>query len=270
MSETVCAYYNDFALGEWERLKNPYTHFEFITTMSLIEKYMQGNSVLDVGAGPGVYSIELMKRDCSLTLWDLSDTLLSIAKEKIGEAGFEAEEYICKNAAELITHDKQYDSVLMLGPLYHTLGEEKRDTILKGLHKVLNNGGVAFVAFLNSWGVMRACIHEVPEEYENRDFLHRYLHSFERSIHDPGEEGFTDVYLTTPPEAKVFLEKHGFTVLTYAGVEGVASGMEQAVREMALNHPEAYKNLVEIIPETGETPPFRDMTEHTVFVIRKN
>ena len=43
----------------------------------------------------------------------------------------------------------------------------------------------------------------------------------------PGGElsGFTECYWSNPVVAKAELEQAGFTVLTYAGVEGFASGM---------------------------------------------
>lgn len=270
MSQIVRNYYNEFAHGELGRLQTPYTQFEFVSTLSLIEQYMQGNSVIDVGSGPGVYSAELLQRGYQTTLWDLSDTLLDIAKEELSKKGLMAEDFICDSAVHLLEHNTQYDSLLLMGPMYHILGEEQRKLVMQGVKHVLKPGGIGFVAFLNSWGVLRAGMHEFPEEYNSRPFLHRYLSTFERSVESPGEEGFTDVFLTTPPEAQAFLEESGFTVLTYVGAEGCASGMEQAVMTMAEEQPEAYKNLLEIIPTTSKQYPFRDMTEHTVFVIKNS
>lgn len=270
MSQIVQSYYEDFAQGEWERLQDAYTTFEFTSTLRLIDKYITGESIIDVGSGPGMYAIEMMKRGKRTSLWDFSKPLLNIAEEKIAEAGFEAEEIICKDALHLVDHEKEYDGLLLMGPMYHVHGEEKRKKVMEGVKKVLKKDGVALVAFLNSWGVLRAGMHEFAGEFAHEDLLRRYLGSFERSVDAPNEKGFTDIFLTTPPEAKEFLEECGFEVVSYAGVEGFAAGMAPHIEWLAEEIPAAYENIKKVLPECIEEHPFRDTTEHTVFVIRNS
>ena len=59
--EAVRGYYDENARLEWERLeKHP---FEFRLTTGMMERYIRpGNSVLDIGGGPGRYSIHFAKR----------------------------------------------------------------------------------------------------------------------------------------------------------------------------------------------------------------
>ncbi len=75
--QEVRKYYDDNSLKEWERLeKNP---LEFIFTTYKMDQYIQpGDSILDIGGGPGRYSIHYAQKGCGVTLVDLSEKILSL------------------------------------------------------------------------------------------------------------------------------------------------------------------------------------------------
>ena len=63
----VKALYDSSPELEWERMdRNP---FEFEITKRMLSRYIQPcDSVLDIGGGPGRYSLWLAERGCSVTL----------------------------------------------------------------------------------------------------------------------------------------------------------------------------------------------------------
>ena len=66
----------------------PYRRLEFESTMRLVERYFpKDGSVADIGCGPGRYSIEMLKRGYRVTLVDLSEESLEIARRKMAELG---------------------------------------------------------------------------------------------------------------------------------------------------------------------------------------
>ena len=67
----VREFYKD-AQKEWDRLDIPLCRIEFASTLALIDEYMAaaGKTVADIGGGPGRYTIQLLKRGCSVTLLD--------------------------------------------------------------------------------------------------------------------------------------------------------------------------------------------------------
>jgi hypothetical protein len=67
----VREFYKD-AQKEWDRLDIPLCRIEFASTLALIDEYMAdaAKTVADIGGGPGRYTIELLKRGCSVTLLD--------------------------------------------------------------------------------------------------------------------------------------------------------------------------------------------------------
>ena len=77
-------YYDADVEKEWERLeKHP---FEFALTCRFLDRYLHpGDRVLDIGGGPGRYSLYLAKRGCQVTLLDLSAENVEFARRKARE-----------------------------------------------------------------------------------------------------------------------------------------------------------------------------------------
>jgi ubiquinone/menaquinone biosynthesis C-methylase UbiE len=58
----------------------PLCRIEFASTLALIDSYFtKGMTVADIGGGPGRYTIELLKRGCGVTLFDLSAENIALA-----------------------------------------------------------------------------------------------------------------------------------------------------------------------------------------------
>lgn len=67
----VKAYYDSCPEKEWERLAN--ARLEFDINMSFLTRYIKpGDTLLDLGGGPGRYALALAQRGVEVTLCDLS------------------------------------------------------------------------------------------------------------------------------------------------------------------------------------------------------
>ena len=93
--EEVRQFYNNadqFEGGEWGRLEaNP---FEFELTTWMMDRYIQpGHSVLDIGGGPGRYSIYYAQKGCAVTLAELSEVNVEMARKQAALAGAAFEAY---------------------------------------------------------------------------------------------------------------------------------------------------------------------------------
>lgn len=80
--EIVKENYNENAQSEWERLEG--FHFEFEITKHYLKKYLQGKTVLDIGGGPGKYSIRLAGQGYDVILVDLSENNIVLANRNFG------------------------------------------------------------------------------------------------------------------------------------------------------------------------------------------
>ncbi len=269
MISEVRKYYDENAEFEWQRLNNPYSRVEFCSTLHLIEKYFpKSGEIIDIGSGPGRYSLELLKRGYEVSLLDLSKNELDIAKRKIEEANLTAENYYCKSALELeFLADESFDGLLLMGPLYHLHSTEERSKVLSDSYRILKKNGVALISYINTWGVLKASVGEFPDSFKDIEHFDRYR---DGDLKFSPEESFTSTYFTTPPLALDEIRKAGFEIVSYAGAESFLSGLSIQMKNLYLYMPEVYENYLKKAVEFCELPQYRDTTEHLHVIVKKS
>lgn len=268
MSDIVRNYYDSQVETEWGRLERPYRRLELASTLRLIEEHFpKKGHLVDIGGGPGRYSVELLKRGYQTTLVDLSPNATAFAEKKFAELELTPAAILCADARDLsVLPNAGFDGALFLGPLYHLIEEADRQQALSELRRVLSPGAPAIIAFLNPWGILRSGLAEFPSEYADYNHVSVLLNDH---IQAGEQEAFTEAAFLSPPQALAEVERAGFDILTYAGVEGFAAGMLTEVHKIATEDPIAYKNILRLVAETCELPQYRDCTEHLHVVVRR-
>lgn len=148
MSDPVARIYDHWATYQWGRLDVRRAELQ-IHLRTLEEHLPPGSRVLDVGAGPGRYAIELARRGHRVTAGDLSPRQVEIARERIAEAGEEIEEAGVLDARDLGRFaDAAFDAVLALGPFYHLKSEKERQRAATEAARVLRPEGLLFATFM--------------------------------------------------------------------------------------------------------------------------
>jgi hypothetical protein len=130
---------------------------------------------------------------------------------------------------------------------------------LAELRRVLIPGGVAIVAYLNAWGILRCGLADFPARYGDWDFVRSLLG--EKTFRGP-LCGFAESYWTTPQGALREVNAAGVEVLSYAGAEGCAGGMRPVVEHIAVEQPATFPIVIRIAADMSELPQYRDATEH--------
>jgi ubiquinone/menaquinone biosynthesis C-methylase UbiE len=161
--DRVREYYAQFGEREWLRLCNAEDGaIEFAVTRHALSTHLpKFGRILDIGGGPGRYTIWLAERDYRVVLADLSPHLLDIAREKIAEAGVAAnvESIGVADARDLNQWpDGAFDAVLSLGPFYHLPELQDRRAATAEMVRVLRPGGLAFVAMMPRYSFLRRTI----------------------------------------------------------------------------------------------------------------
>ena len=140
-------FYDENTQYEWERLdRHP---FEFAITSHFMERYVKpGDSILDIGGGPGRYSLHFLQKGNPVTLVDLSDGNVNFAKKEAEQQGLHLQAHVCDalNVREQIPG--LYDHVFLMGPLYHLLTEEDRIRSVVTALSMLKPDGFLYTSFL--------------------------------------------------------------------------------------------------------------------------
>src|SRR5262245_23209771 len=91
----VQTFYDSDPEREWQRLELPLCQVEFASTVRAIERHFPaGGGIIDIGSGPGRYSLELARRGYKVTLFELSRRSLSLAQQRFEKEGLSAESFI--------------------------------------------------------------------------------------------------------------------------------------------------------------------------------
>jgi S-adenosylmethionine-dependent methyltransferase len=268
MSSFVRDYYNSHAENEWNRLESPLCKIEFASTISLIEKYFpRKGRICDIGGGPGRYTIELIRRGYEVSLIDISEEEIQLAHDQLAKLKLSANQLIVGDARDLnVLKSASFDAALLLGPMYHIIEQVEREGVLHELIRILKPNGIAIIAYLNSWGIMRTGIVDLTQWYKDVTKLRSMVN--EHIFKGQSLSGFTECYWSTPEAALREVQKVGLEIVGYAGAEGFVGGMGPLVEQLKINNPDAYDNVVRVAAETCELTQYRDSTDHLHIVVR--
>lgn len=261
---TVESYYDENTHEEWERLGRHKT--EFAVSLKVLENYLPPAParVIDIGGGPGRYSIELAKRGYLVTLVDLSAKNLEFACEKASEAGVSFEDAVHGNALDLSPFgDVSFDAVLMMGPMYHLLIREEREQAGREGARILKSGGRMFTAFICRFAPFRWAARYDPQWYLGDLAYARQV--LKTGVHDRGS-GFTAAYFAHPTEIAPLMESCGLRSVALFGCEGAVSMNEDLVNTLEGDDWEAW---VELNYEIGSDPSSLGAAEHILHVGEK-
>lgn len=259
----VKKYYDENALLEWNRLEG--YHFEFEITKYMLKKHLKKGSILDIGGGPGRYSIYLATLGYDVTLIDLSDGNVEFAKRKAEELGVKINTYQC-DARDLSKLDLgKFDNVLLMGPLYHLSKKEDQESCVIEAKKHLKDDGLLFASFISLTAGFTYYLDAAPFEIINETETSYY--ECLRNETSWSGNAFTSATFTCYKEITPFFERLGFSKVTLFGQEGITaprlSTLENAPEEVR----DFYFDLSIKLCEIEQYFPY---TSHLMYIGRKN
>jgi len=269
----VRRFYEISAQREWERLEHPTQGaLEFAINKAWIKKFLPGSGsrILDIGGGPGRYSIWLAAQGYCVTLGDLSPDLLAIAREKAGEQEVELEQLVEANAVDLsVFTDNSFDAVLCLGPMYHLLEESDRQAVAGELIRVLKPGGHAFVAFLNHLQALRAAVNQdipffTPYTF---DIVKRW--HYDHVMDFPVAGIFSPAWVVHPRDVPPLMERRGFRTVELVSSQSLAGDVQAHLALFAERQPELYKWVLDELVELANDPTIIGSAWHLLYIGEK-
>jgi S-adenosylmethionine-dependent methyltransferase len=261
----ITAYYNNDPERENGRLERH--QLEYDLTWRYLTQYLppQGH-ILEIGAATGRYSLELAKRGYLLTAVDMSEKLLEIARKRIQEVGLENRvRFLIRDARDLSgIKEKDFDAVLLMGPLYHLVQEVGRKTAVKEAAGHLKEGGILFSSFISRFGIMGDLLRNLPDWIENQTEVRNILATGKNPDHIPGS-GFRG-YFVKITEVAPLHEAIGFETLNVAGVEPAISSDDESYNRLEGRQRQLWLDLFYKI---STEPSIIGASRHILYIGRK-
>jgi SAM-dependent methyltransferase len=250
--DDITAYYDRgeeaARLGAWARL-------EFVRTQELLRRYLPPApaAVVDVGGGPGAYSLWLAGLGYDVRLIDP----VALHVEQARAAGVARAEL--GDARELPLADDSADAVLLLGPLYHLPEREDRLRALAEARRVLRPGGVVAVAAITRFastidGVQKGML----EDPQFERIVERVLHDGHHINASRRRGWFTTAFFHLPDELAAEVRDAGLQLTALLAVEGVG--------EWAADDPPRRAALLRAIERVEAEPSLLGASPHLLAV----
>ncbi len=239
----VRKYYNDHVTDEDQRLKEH--PFELPVTFHFIPKYLTpGQYVFDVACGTGHIAREMLNKGYFVGLNDLSDKNVEIARERL--SSHRNLLFIDRADAMESKHwnHRQWDCILLLGPLYHIISKQKRIALLEKSRKHLKPGGYVFSSFMTRMGAMVYGLKNNPRGILYPDGAKKLWETGtdDRFIEDT--EYFTNAWFSHPEQINPMIRKSGLKPLHLAGAEGFFGERFELYHQMEKNLQEKWMQFV--------------------------
>jgi 2-polyprenyl-3-methyl-5-hydroxy-6-metoxy-1,4-benzoquinol methylase len=233
----------------------------------MLDRYIKpGDFVLDIGGGPGRYSLYLAEKGCDATLFDLSPENTKFASKKAVELNLPLVT-VCgdaREADELV--DGNFDHVLLMGPLYHLLEETDRVTAVNAALNLLKPGGIIFVSFINLFGTIGFGMKECPD-FVVRENEAEFLEHVVSKKSFRGDKGntFTRAYIMESSEILPFMARFPLEKLHLFGQESIMSPCEDNIMPQPKEIVGAWLDFCE---KRWEREDLLSWSEHLMYVGR--
>jgi ubiquinone/menaquinone biosynthesis C-methylase UbiE len=181
-------------------------------------------SVVDVGGGPGVYSLWLARAGYEVHLVELVPEHVEQARAaSAAQKDYPVASIRAGDARELPQADGSVDAVLLLGPLYHLTERSERLDALREAHRVLRLGGVMVAAAISRFASLMAGLTEGHiDDPEFVRILERDLQDGQHRNRPEILSYFTRAFFHRPEELLDEVQDAGLRNVSILPVEGPA------------------------------------------------
>lgn len=238
------------------RLQRRHGIVEFQTTLYHLHRFLQPeHQLLDIGAGTGRYTSALMAEGYKIKAVELVRRNIEVFLKR--EPTADVVQGDARNMPFL--PDALADVTLLLGPLYHLIGDDEKLKALNEAKRVTKPGGLIFVAYLmNEYSVLSYCF----DEERINDLLARGFVDDQYHLHVQEGELYDYVRLD---DINRLNEKAGLERVTIFSPDGAADYMRTRLNQMS---EETFARFIEYQRVISERPDLIGAGSHVVDVVR--
>lgn len=263
-------YYDEYGAQEWERLvKNAANQVNFHIHQWYLRKYIRPRDrVLEAGAGPGRFTIELARLQAQVTVGDISPEQLALNRRKVAEA--DCEENVADRRLLNITDlsdygEDHFDAVVCYGgPLSYVF--DRFHQAMSELLRVTKPGGHVLLSVMSSIGTTRAFLPAILGQYRP-DLIEHVLDRGDLvgEIADNGHY----CHMFRWSELTSLLERHACTIVDAAAANFLSPGQEATLDDIARDNPPLWNRILGWEVKVCREPGAIDGGTHILAVVRK-
>ena len=267
------AHYDHVADKEWTRLtRSRRGELNFLVHMDVLRRHITADmDVLEIGAGAGIYTKELVHIARRLVVSDLSEVQLALNRDHMRELGVldRVDEYRVLDLVDLSALEAEsFDAVVCVGgPLSYLLDKESAG--VRQVLRVVRAGGVVVLGVMSLINTLVLFMHMLPAEKEANgiDNLRWMLETgLQDREHSDQTEHYCHMMTSADVDALLADEEVDIVEKRAAGVLGMAG-------EDALNAVRSDDELWTLVVERelawSKLPGTLDLGDNIVYVIRK-
>ncbi len=249
-------FFDEYGDREWTRFEDGRTPGPSLTThIRILEGFVRpGDRVLDAGAGPGRFTLEMLRLGAHVTALDISPGQLELLRARVPDV-----DAVVGDITDLAHfEDDAFDvTVCFGGPLSYVVDRAER--AVAELARVTRPGGHVLVSVM---GLAGAVIHYAPIllELARRDGPARSLEVARTGVLPEGDGyGHLAMRMYLWEELEELLARHGEVV------EGAAAGV---IPHLEVEEPEIRAMFEEFEEKLAYDPGSRSCGEHLIGVLR--
>ena len=263
--EHTAAFFDEFGEREWTRFEDGLTPPQSVAVhLEQLRRFVQaGDRVLDIGAGPGRFTIELAQLGAEIVVADISPRQLELNKERLEAAGLEdsVTERVLADVTDLSRFDDaSFDAAVCFGgPLSYVV--DRSEEGIAELFRVTKPGGHALLSVMSLIGtVVHYAAHLL--DLARRDGVESNEEIMRTGLLPQGEDyGHLPMKMYRWSELETLLFRYGTVVsASAAGLLPALYPEEAELRE--------FITRVEL--ELASEPGALSCGEHIVAVVRKS
>jgi ubiquinone/menaquinone biosynthesis C-methylase UbiE len=267
-------WYDDFGEKEWTRLsRDRLGELLFHVHMDVFHRYVKKeDSVLELGAGAGIFSKELVKLAGNLIVSDISHEQLAINKLKMAELGLEEhiKDFLLLDISDLSAMESNhYDVIICVGgALNYTF--DKEQTAITEMLRGVKIGGIVIVGAISLLNSLIRFLPGVMEEKKQFGIdATKWL--MDTGVQDAEHYPVNNrhyVHMMKSNDLDALFENQNVQI-----IEKRAAGIFSMAGEEALDQAKADKELWELIlsqeVEFSKNPACLDCGANIIYVVRK-
>lgn len=265
-------YYDALAEGEWVRFERDAPgRVSFYLHRHYLRRFVKsGDHVLDVGAGPGRFTIELARLGATVTIGDLSPVQLALNREKVREAGCE-HAVVAREVMDIADLSRlptaHFDATVCYGaPLNYVF--ERADDAVAGLVRVTKPGGYLLASVASRFGTLRRFLPDVLDlagAHGADEALRQMIETGDLS----GEmNNGHALHLYRWDELRALLERHGCRIAAASAANFLSPGNERALAPI-MGEPMRWGRFLEAEVEACRQPGALDGGTHIIAVSQR-